>query len=76
MTARREKNNHSLSSLEETNTIREGGKDDKYPDENFDTTDTGNAENNPRIKRASQTTGNNAEEGDEDYDDENKANAD
>ena len=73
MTARREKNNHSLSSMEEANTGRQKiKKDDKYTDENFDTTDTDAAENNPRVKRASQTSGNKAAEGDEDYDDEEK----
>lgn len=72
MANRREKNNRQLGSLEEKSkdTTHKIDKDEKYSDENLNVTDTDSAELDPRIRHASQATGNNIEEGDEDYDDE------
>ena len=69
---RRKRNNHSIDSFEKANKRTGKGelKDDKYSEKNFDTTDSDAAEDDPRVKHASQASGNNAEEGDEDYDDE------
>jgi hypothetical protein len=68
MANRREKNNREYESMQDT--TRKTSKDEKYTEENFDVTDSDAAENNARIKQASQASGNKIEEGDEDYDDE------
>ena len=68
MGGRKEKNNRAFEHME--NTTSGITKDDAYVEENFHTTDSDAAENDPRIKHASQVTGNTVEEGDEDYDDE------
>jgi hypothetical protein len=51
---------------------KDSDKDEKYSDANNDTTDSDAAENNSRLKHASQVSANDIEEGDEDYDDEKK----
>ena len=75
MKNRKEKNHREFGSIEESNkkTSRKNEeKDDKYSEENLNTTDSDAAEINPRMRQASQRSGNDIEEGDEDYDDENK----
>ena len=74
MTNRKEKNHREFGSMEESNkkTSRKDQEKDKYSEENFDTTDSDAAEINPRMRQASQRSGNEMEEGDEDYDDENE----
>ena len=47
---------------------------EKYKDENTNVTDTDAAETSQRVRHASQVSGNDIEEGDEDYDDENEEN--
>jgi hypothetical protein len=71
--SRKEKNNHELSDYENTGRRRileDDEKESDYADENYNVTDTDAAEIDPRIRQASQATGNTIEEGDEDYDDE------
>ena len=68
MTNRNEKNNREFGDMKTTSTNTT--KNDAYTEENFQTTDSDDAENDPRVKHASQVSGNTAEEGDEDYDDE------
>ena len=73
MANRKEKNNREFGSFEETNrgtTRKDTDQENKYTDENFNSTDTDAAEDNSRVKHASQVSGNSGEEGDEDYDDE------
>ena len=68
MTMRREKNNHENDPLHSGR--NKSVKDENYVDENTNTTDSDAAEGSARIRQASQQTGNDIEEGDEDYDDE------
>jgi hypothetical protein len=71
--SRKEKNNHELSDYENTGRRRileDDEKQNDYADENYNVTDSDAAEIDPRIRQASQATGNTIEEGDEDYDDE------
>ena len=71
--SRKEKNNHEFTAHEdeERRRVLDGNeKDDAYVDENLNTTDSDAAEISPRVRQASQESGNTAEEGDEDYDDE------
>jgi len=49
---------------------KDGDKEEKYPEVNQAITDSDTAEINPRLKHTSQVTGNDIEEGDEDYEDE------
>jgi hypothetical protein len=75
MKNRKEKNHRKIDAADESklSTARKNSdKDEKYSEANNDTTDSNAAENNPRVKRASQVSGNDIEEGDEDYDDEKK----
>ena len=67
MITRRANNNHERDLFQDEN---RNSKADKYADENLSATDSDAAEANPAIKQASQESGNNIEEGDEDYDDE------
>jgi hypothetical protein len=71
--SRKEKNNHELSDYENTGRRRildDNEKESDYVDENYNVTDSDAAEIDPRIRQASQSSGNTIEEGDEDYDDE------
>jgi hypothetical protein len=72
--SRKEKNNHESDAYENTGRKRlldSEDKDESYvDDDDLNTTDSDAAEIDPRIRQASQSTGNNIEEGDEDYDDE------
>ena len=70
MTTKREKNNRHLGSVEEGRRNISIDEENKYTDEESHVTDTDAAEANPLIKRASQVSGNDMEEGNEDYDDE------
>ena len=73
MVNRKEKNHREISSVEDSNrgmAKRNPDQENKYTDENFNSTDTDAAEDNSRVKHASQVSGNSGEEGDEDYDDE------
>ena len=75
MKNRKEKNHHEIDAMGE-NKLRTGrkdsDKDEKYSEVNNDITDSDAAENNSRLKHASQVSGNDIEEGNEDYDDEKK----
>lgn len=71
--SRKEKNNHELSDYDNTGRRRileDEEKENDYADENYNVTDSDAAEIDPRVRKASQATSNNIEEGDEDYDDE------
>ena len=73
MVNRKEKNHREISSVEDSNrgtAKRNPGQQNKSATENFEAADTKAAEDNPRIKHASQVSGKSTEEGDEDYDDE------
>ena len=73
MPNRREKNHRDVGPFEDGNrniVKKNPDQENKYANENFNSTDTDAAEDNPRIKHASQVSGNSIEEGDEDYDDE------
>jgi hypothetical protein len=75
MKNRKEKNHREIEATGEKKLKpgkKNSDKDEKYSDANFDTTDSDAAENNARVKHASQVSGNDIEEGDEDYDDEKK----
>lgn len=70
---RKEKNNHELDAYENTGRRRildDREKDENYVDENNNITDSDAAEIDPRVRQASQVSGDTTEEGDEDYDDE------
>ena len=75
MKNRKEKNHQEIDAMGK-NKLRTGrkdsDKDEKYSEVNNDTTDSDAAENNSRLKHASQVSGNDIEVGDEDYDDEKK----
>jgi hypothetical protein len=74
--SRKEKNNHELSDYENTGRRRileENEKESDYADENYNVTDSDAAEIDPRIRQASESSGNTIEEGDEDYDDEEES---
>ena len=75
MKSRKEKNHRKIDAVEESK-FRTGrknsDKDEKYSEVNNEITDSDAAENNSRLKHASQVSGNDIEEGDEDYDDEKK----
>jgi hypothetical protein len=73
--SRKEKNNHGNNDHENTGRRRildDNEKENDYADENYNVTDSDAAEIDPRIRQASQSSDNTIEEGDEDYDDEEK----
>ena len=75
MKNKREKKHREADSMEESNkktSQKDQGKDDKYSEENNYTTDSDAAEISPRMRQASERSGNDIEEGDEDYDDEDE----
>lgn len=74
MTIKREKNNHESGASENGRRNLSVNEENKYTDENTNVTDTDAAETSQRVRHASQVSGNDIEEGDEDYDDENEEN--